>query len=96
MPFPDQTPKPYTRAQVEALRPGQMGVYGLFKTGTWVYVGQGDIRQRLLDHFSDNPRITRQAATHWVDELVADEQARRRREAQLIAELSPVCNQRVG
>ena len=95
MSFTQQTPSLFTRQIIELLNDGQIGVYGLFKQGVWVYVGKGDIRQRLLDHLSgDNPRITRQVPTHWVAELTFGDPSARER--QLILELQPVCNQRVG
>ena len=94
MPFVQQTSKPFTRVNIEALRPNQMGVYGLFKTNRWVYVGSGDIRSRLLAHFNgDNSCIIREQPTYWVDEVTANYI---QREKDLILELSPPCNQRVG
>ena len=95
MPFPQQQSRLFTRANVEALHPNQLGVYGLFRQGVWVYVGKGDIRQRLLDHLNgDNPCITRENPTHWVDEVTNGDPSIR--EKQLITELQPVCNKRVG
>jgi hypothetical protein len=95
MPFPEQTPRSFSRENVEALKPDQMGVYGLFKANTWVYIGSGDIRSRLVDHLNgDNPRITREKPTHWVDAVVEGDPAPF--EKQLIAEYNPVCNRRAG
>ena len=95
MPFPEQTPKTFTRASIEALRSGQVGVYGLFRGTVWIYVGKGDIRQRLLDHLNgDNSCITRERSTHWVDVLTQGDPSERER--QLILELTPLCNRRVG
>lgn len=95
MPFVQQTPRVFTRQNVEALNPNQFGVYGLFRQGVWVYVGKGDIRQRLLNHLNgDNPCISRERPTHWVDEVISGDPSER--EKQLIQELTPVCNQRVG
>jgi hypothetical protein len=95
MPFPEQTARPFTRRDVEALKPNQTGVYGLFKANTWVYIGSGDIRGRLLDHLNgDNPRITREKPTHWVDAVVAGDPVPV--EKQLISECDPVCNRRAG
>jgi hypothetical protein len=94
MTFPQQIARPFTRAEGEALEPEQSGCYGLFRGEVWVYIGKGDIRQRLLDHLNgDNPCITRQAPTHWVSVVTpfADE-----REKSLILECKPVCNKRVG
>lgn len=94
MPFPDQAPREFTRAKIEALNKSQMGVYGLFKQGRWIYIGSGDIRQRLLDHFNgDNGCITREGPTHWVDVLTSNFVER---EKELIIELNPSCNKRVG
>ncbi len=94
MPFPNQTSRAFTHAAIETLYPGQMGVYGLFNQREWIYIGSGDIRQRLLDHLNGNtPCITSCKPTHWAgvvtDAYVAEEK-------RLILEYCPVCNQRVG
>ena len=103
MPFPQQTPRVFNRANVEAINPGQKGCYGLVrrevlcglvKPDVWVYVGKGDIRERLLAHLSgDNPCITGQAATHYVTALT---QNMDQMETDLIWGLMPVCNKKVG
>ena len=95
MPFLTQTARPFTRERVESITPlGQMGVYGLYKGDRWIYIGRGDIRERLLAHLNgDNPCITREAPTHWVDEVTAAHVAR---EQELLREISTACNQRVG
>ena len=51
--FPQQTPRPFTRAGIEALAPNQMGCYGIYRQGQCVYVGRGDIRTRLLASADD-------------------------------------------
>lgn len=95
MAFVQQKPRPFARLDVEALRMNQTGVYGLFKENEWVYIGKGDIRQRLLDHLNgDNPLIINRRPTHWVAELIAGDPSARER--QLILECKPTCNQRVG
>jgi hypothetical protein len=95
MPFPKQALRAFTRQNIEAVTPGQTGVYGLFRDSTWVYVGKGDVRERLLAHLDgDNPCITRQRPTHWVGELVNGDPTKREKE--LILECSPSCNVRVG
>ena len=49
MPFPQQTPQPFTRPGVEWLAPNQSGVYGIYGNGKWIYVGKADdLRARLL------------------------------------------------
>lgn len=95
MPFPNQTARAFTRANVEAITPGQMGCYGLFvNQGGWVYVGKGDIRTRLLAHLDgDNPCITKNKPTHWMDMVTNNMD---QMEKALILELNPTCNKKVG
>ena len=94
MPFPAQMPKPFNRRNIETRKP-QLGCYGLYvNQGNWVYVGKGDIRQRLLDHLNgDNACINQSRPTHWVDVVTADADNEEKR---LIRELRPVCNKHVG
>lgn len=95
MPFAPQTPRQFNKFNVESLKLNQNGVYGIFRQGQWIYVGKGDIRQRLLDHLNgDNPYIIRKNPTHWVDEVIASDPSNR--EKQLIIELNPSCNQKIG
>lgn len=96
MAFAQQDPRAFTRSDILALNAGQMGVYGIFKVGSWVYVGKGDIRERLLSHLNgDNPCILNAGPTHWVGEVCTDPEMSRREKA-LIAELQPPCNDRIG
>jgi hypothetical protein len=94
MPFKVTWSGQFTRTDIEALHPGQMGVYGLYNQIRWVYIGSGDIRQRLLDHLGgDNSCITAQRPTHWVAEVTINYI---QREKELIVEYDPICNRRVG
>jgi hypothetical protein len=95
MPFPNQTARGFSRANIEAITPGQMGCYGLFiNQGGWVYIGKGDIRKRLLEHLSgDNPRITRSSPTHYVSVVTNNMD---QLEKALILECNPTCNKKVG
>ena len=95
MPFVAQTPRLLTENNVKMIRLNVNGVYGLVRNNIVVYVGKGDIRERLLAHLrGDNPLITRFAPTHWVDEIVVGDPSFR--EKQLILEYRPACNQKVG
>ena len=95
MPFVKQEPRPFTGEEIQRITKGQEGVYGLLNGETWIYVGMGDIGQRLLDHMGgDNACITEQRPTHWVAETaIADS---RQREKNLIRELKPICNKKAG
>lgn len=95
MPFPPQTPIPFTRAGVEALKPRQIGCYGLFLDDRCIYVGKGDLRARLLGHLNgDNPCITRHAPTHFMGLMTPEQDLSEMyvEEQRLIEELAPVCN----
>jgi hypothetical protein len=94
MPFPTQTASAFSRPVIEAITPDQMGCYGLFRQGTWIYIGKGDIRTRLLDHLNGgNPCIASQGPTHFYTVVTSDYDNKERR---LILECKPVCNQKVG
>ena len=94
MPFPKQTPRQFTKQNILNITPGQTGCYGLLHQNSWVYVGKGDIRDRLLAHYNgDNPCISRERPTHWVDVVVNNPD---QLEKKLILELQPVCNKKVG
>ena len=94
MPFPTQQPRAFTQISIEALSPNQNGVYGIYRSGAWVYIGRGDIRARLLSHLNGgNPRITREKPTHYVTEVTQNDESR---EKALILEVNPIANQKVG
>lgn len=95
MPFSNDKVFKFDRATIEWLSPNQGGVYGLYVASkNWVYVGKGDIRARLLAHLNgDNPCITGQRPTHFLTEVTPSMDAR---EKELILELNPSCNRRVG
>ena len=94
MPFRTDYEGPFTRQGIEKVPATAHGVYGLRKLGEWVYVGKGDIRDRLLSHLNgDNSCITRNNPTSYVAEVTSNADAR---EEQLIRELDPTCNRRVG
>lgn len=95
MAFNNNVVRAFTKADVERINPGQLGVYGIIgRRGQWLYVGSGDIRARMLAHVNrDNPRLMLSGPTSWVAEVTPDYITR---EKQLILELQPSCNQRVG
>jgi len=94
MPFPSQAPRPFTRQSIEELNTSQIGCYGLLRGLACVYVGRGDIRERLLDHLrGGNALINQQGPTHYVTFLTSSPEIT---EKVLIRELNPCCNQKVG
>lgn len=87
----------WSRASILKNAPTVSGVYAIFKPETWIYIGEGEsIRGRLLDHLNgDNPCITRSVPTGFQYEIVGERQ-RVARQDQLIVQLNPACNQKVG
>lgn len=91
MPFPPQKPKRFDRPSVEQLPSGAVGCYGLFRRDRWVYIGKGNIRDRLLAHLDgDSPAILDQQPTHWVAVEAADYEKLLR---DLILACEPVCSE---
>jgi len=87
--------RPFNRLEIVSLNLNQNGVYGLFNGSTCIYIGKGDIRERLLAHLNgDNPCITKSRPTHWTGEVLAGDPSNREKE--LIIELRPACNQKIG
>jgi hypothetical protein len=89
MGFAQQYPRPYTQAGIGELDYGQSGVYGVLAESTWIYIGKGNIRERLLAHLKgDNACIRGLNPTHYVCEITVNAGARAR---ELAVELSPIC-----
>jgi hypothetical protein len=83
--------RPYTRESITRLNPNQNGVYGIFRNTLAVYIGSGDLRERLLAHLNgDNPCISRNNPNQWTGEVFSGDPTRR--EGELIREYDPICN----
>lgn len=87
---------PFSESGIAGYAPRGSGVYGIYNSGQWIYVGEaGDIEARLFEHLrrqSDQSAcIHSYRPTHFAYESV--EAARRvNREQALIRECKPVCN----
>jgi excinuclease UvrABC nuclease subunit len=96
MPFTTQ-PRSFTQQDIESLNPRQRGVYGIYRPGTWIYIGKADdLRARMFQHISGtdgNPCILRERPTNWIAEVTNSPDLR---EQALILEFNPICNKRVG
>ena len=94
MPFNNDRPWLFDRQAIESFDSGQTGVYAIYNARAWIYIGRGDIRQRLLDHLDgDVPGINTHAPTHFRAEVTDDSITR---EKQLLREYMPACNLRLG
>ena len=91
MAFAQQYPRPFTRAGIGELNLDHYGVYGISVGDAWIYVGKGNICERLLAHLNgDNDCILQHGPTHYVCEVTATANADSR-ERELIVELMPIC-----
>jgi hypothetical protein len=87
--FPTQKPKPFNWETVAAFPVGVPGCYGLFCRDRWVYIGTGDIRQRLLAHLDgDRPWLAADEPTHWVCVETVEYEAHAR---DLVVACGPIC-----
>ena len=90
MPFPHEK-RPYTRENILSLNPNQNGIYGIFNGDVAVYIGSGDLRERLLAHLGgDNPCISRNNPNLWTGIVFSGDPTTR--EGKLIREYQPICN----
>jgi len=91
MPWTNKSGWTFNEATVKASAPAQSGVYALYKTNVWVYIGESqNIQNRLLEHLRDT-RIMSHGPTGFSFEL-HPALSRVARQDALIAELSPTAN----
>jgi hypothetical protein len=98
MPFVPNDFHAWNRQTIINDTPAASGVYGIFREGLWIYVGESaDMQSRLVQHLTgdDSADIRAQAPIGFTFEQVAAA-ARMARQRQLIAELNPVCNRNRG
>jgi hypothetical protein len=96
MPLQDRIFRQFTQNAVFSMRPGLAGVFGIYRGAECIYVGMAhDVRATMLEHVSHRSRESRWIFDHhptqWAYEAMPPE-TMRSREAQVIAELNPVCN----
>lgn len=89
---------PFTYASVVSNAPSASGVYALYvPTGPWVYIGESnDIQRRLLEHLKESGTCLANYRGLYFSYELAPTGSRVTRQNQLILELRPVCNQRLG
>ena len=83
----------WTGTKIMLRAPQASGVYAIFSTREWLYVGEtGDIRASLLAHFDDHSSPILQNNPIGFQFEVTPTKQRAARKKQLIAELKPICN----
>ncbi|MGA3231108.1 MAG: hypothetical protein ABSD51_14280 [Candidatus Binatus sp.] len=98
MPFKNQNVYGFTASGIVSA-PSASGVYGIYNQAAWIYIGEsGDIAARLGEHLvgtNSNPDIRKNAPTGFTYELVLAAQ-RVQRQDELIRELMPLANKKLG
>jgi hypothetical protein len=76
--------------------PAESGIYAIYNDKSYIYIGEtGDIRARLINHLNgDYPCIMSRCPRSFSYEL-APSGRRFRRQAEVIRELTPLCNIRL-
>ena len=58
MAFRNQNGYAFNRASVLANAPNASGVYGIYRQGVWIYVGQSkDIQARLMQYINEREEV---------------------------------------
>ena len=97
MPWNNPTSHVFSRISVIENAPQESGVYALRYQSTWVYVGESEnIRAQLIQHLNgDNACITVYPSLTFSYELISSV-TRSWRQDELVRELRPTCNPRLG
>jgi len=96
MPFNSAIGFDFTEKGIATYAPRESGVYGIYNSGEWIYIGEAkDMEARLYEHLrkqsDQSARIWRRDPTSYIFER-CDAKSRTAREAELIRELLPTCN----
>src|SRR5262245_51497801 len=88
----------FNRQSVVTNAPQASGVYVLFNQGINIYVGESEnIRDRLLQHLTNEQnRCVSLSNPQWFAYELVSPAYRVARQDQLILELKPTCNMRLG
>ena len=93
MPFPDQPRRPFAAEEIERLPVGKRGVYGLFNEECCVFIGKGNLRERLLLHlksgYTEEARCIRKNSPTYF--LVEETENFVVRHMGLVVEYEPKC-----
>lgn len=96
MPLTSSSGFPFTENGILLYAPRRSGVYGIYKDGKWIYIGESeDMEARLFEHLRGQSHksacIILESPTGFICDS-CDATTRVIREKLLIAQLSPVCN----
>lgn len=90
--IPHENAYAFDEQSVLTYAPHALGVYLIYRTGKWIYVGHGDVQDCLLGHVrGDTPDIQREDAAWFMFETCRSEEAALAREKVLIFTYRPVC-----
>jgi hypothetical protein len=77
--------------------PANSGVYAIYNSGRWIYVGESnDIQRRLLQHWYEEGTCIKLSAPTGFSYELHPSWLRVGRQNQLIQQLHPACNRMFG
>jgi predicted GIY-YIG superfamily endonuclease len=94
---PGQTGFVFSQAGINASAPQKSGVYAIYNSNRWIYIGEtNDLRRRLTEHLNEGGScIKKHNPTDFIFEEFP-EAFRVARQNALIAQYYPACNQMFG
>jgi hypothetical protein len=97
MPFENHGNLSFTATSIAKNAPPASGVYGLADASRWIYIGETtDIQAELLRHLHNPPAILREYLPSGFTYELSIAGKRIDRQNQLVFELEPIGNWRVG
>jgi predicted GIY-YIG superfamily endonuclease len=91
--IPHENAYAFDEQSVLTYAPSEMGVYFIYRTGKWLYVGHGNVQERLLGHVrGDKPELQREDAMWFMFETCKTEEEAIAREKVLLFSYRPACN----
>ena len=96
MPFP-RGGFAFTETKITQIAPTGSGVYGILNSEKWIYVGEtNNLQRRLLEHLNETGTCIKKAGPTLFTWESSEAANRVTRQDNLILELKPACNQRLG
>jgi hypothetical protein len=97
MPFENHGNRSFTAMSIGKNAPTASGVYGLADARQWIYVGEtADIQAELLKHLQSPHQFLRENPPSGFTYELITAGHRIQRQNQLVLELEPIGNRRVG
>lgn len=83
----------FTEGAIKVSAPHASGVYMIYNREVYIFVGESsDLRKQLLKHLQGEDECIRSHNPIYFEHELYPENRRKKRQAELIRQLKPVCN----